>query len=103
MVDRAQAPVHDLARVLDRAARYVGESLVAQADAEHRHVGATERVQGDTDVARVLRPAGPGEITTLSAPRAASSSHGSSSLRTTTGSLSLTSPRRWKRLNVYES
>ena len=57
MVDRAQAAVHDLLGVLDRAAGYVGESLMAQTDAEHRHVGAAERVQGDSDVARVLRPA----------------------------------------------
>ncbi|MBA3262658.1 MAG: hypothetical protein H0T69_09370 [Thermoleophilaceae bacterium] len=52
--------MHDLARVLDRTARHVGKSLVAQADAEHRHLGAMERIQGDTDVASVLRPAGTG-------------------------------------------
>ena len=60
VLDRAEAPVHHLGRVDHRAARNVSESLVAQADAEHRHFGATERIQGDTDVASVLRSAGTG-------------------------------------------
>ena len=54
VVDRAQAPVHDLGRVLDRAAADVGERLVAEADAEHRQLGALQRVERDADVARVL-------------------------------------------------
>ena len=40
VVDGAEAPVHDLGGVLDGTARNVRESLVAQADAEHRHLGA---------------------------------------------------------------
>ena len=43
---------------------------------------------------------GPGEITTFSGASRTSSSHVSSSLRTTIGSSPLTSPSRWKRLNV---
>ena len=82
----------------------VGERLVAEADAEHRHLGALEHVERDADVARVLRAArGPGEITMLSTASAATSSHDSSSLRTTIGSSPLTSPSRWKRLKVNES
>jgi hypothetical protein len=46
---------------------------------------------------------GPGEITMLSTGSAASSSQVSSSLRATIGSRPLTSPSRWKRLNVNES
>ena len=40
VVDRTQASVHDLASVLDRAARHVSERLVAEADAEDRYLGA---------------------------------------------------------------
>ena len=54
VIDRAQAPVHDLGRVLDRAAGDVGERLVAEADAEHRQLGALQHVERDADVARVL-------------------------------------------------
>ena len=58
VVDRAQPAVHHLRRVLDRPARDVGERLVAEAHAEHRDVGALERVQRDADVALVLGPPG---------------------------------------------
>src|SRR5215216_32444 len=54
MVDRAQPAVHHLGRVVDRAAGDVGERLVAEADTEHRHLGALEHVQRDADVALAL-------------------------------------------------
>jgi hypothetical protein len=100
VLDRAEAAVHDLAGVLDRAAGDVRERLVAQADAQHRHLAVAQRVEGHADVTRVLGPSRPGEMTMFSTSRAASRSHGSSSLRTTTGASPLTSPSRWKRLKV---
>ena len=60
VVDLAEPPVHDLGRVVDRAAGRVGERLVAEADAEHRHLGAPEHVERDADVALVLRAPGAG-------------------------------------------
>ena len=60
VVDLAEPPVHDLRRVVDRAAGRVGERLVAEADAEHRHLGALEHLEGDADVALVLRAPGAG-------------------------------------------
>ena len=54
MVDRAQPAVHHLGRMVDRAAGQVGERLVAEADAEHRHLGALQHVQRDADVTPVL-------------------------------------------------
>jgi hypothetical protein len=86
--------------VLDRAAEGVRDLLVAEADAEDRHVGLPQHLERDPGVARVLGAARPREITMLSGARPTSSSHGSSSLRTTIGSSPLTSPRRWKRLKV---
>ena len=56
----AQAAVHDLAGVLDRAARGVRERLVAEAHAEHRHLGAAQDLERDAGVARMLRASGPG-------------------------------------------
>ena len=103
VVDRAQAPVHDLGRVLDRAARDVGERLVAEADAEHRQPARAARRARRRRRARARGGRGPGEMTMLSTASAASSSHDSSSLRTTIGSSPLTSPSRWKRLKVNES
>jgi hypothetical protein len=46
--------------VVDRAAGDVGERLVAEADAEHRHLGALQRVERDADVALAVRAAGAG-------------------------------------------
>ena len=60
VVDRAQAPVHDLRGMVDRAAGDVGERLMAEADAEHRDLRALEHLQRDADVALVLRTPGAG-------------------------------------------
>jgi hypothetical protein len=60
VADRAEAPVHDLGRVLDRAAGGVRELLVAEADTEHRHLGPPQHLERDAGVARVLGPSGPG-------------------------------------------
>ena len=54
VVDRAQPAMHDLGRMVDGAAGDLGERLMAEADAEHRHLGALERLQRDADVALVL-------------------------------------------------
>ena len=60
VVDAAEAPVHDLGRVLDRAAADVREVLVPEADAEHRHLGAAQDLERDAGVPRMLGPSGPG-------------------------------------------
>jgi hypothetical protein len=52
--DRAQAAVHHLGRVLDRAAGHVSERLMAEADTQHGHAGPAQRVERHADVARVL-------------------------------------------------
>ena len=51
VMDLAEAPVHDRGRVADDTAGDVGECLMAEADPEHRHIGALKRVQRDADVA----------------------------------------------------
>jgi hypothetical protein len=94
VADRAEAPVHDLGRVLDRAAYGVRELLVAEAHTEDRHVGAPQHLERHPGVARCSGRPGAGEITTLSNSSPPSSSHNSSSLRMTTGSSSLISPSR---------
>src|SRR5215218_2189485 len=58
VMDLAETPVHDPGRMADDAAGDVGERLMAEADAEHRQLGALEHVQRDPDVALVLRAAG---------------------------------------------
>jgi hypothetical protein len=60
VANRAEAPVHDLARVLDRTARGVRKLLVAEADAEHRHFGTPQHLERDAGVTRTLGPSGPG-------------------------------------------
>ncbi len=60
VVDRAQPAVHHLRRMVDRAAGDVGERLVAEAHAEHRHLGALQHVERDADVAPALGAAGAG-------------------------------------------
>jgi hypothetical protein len=60
VLDLAQPAMHDLGRVVDRAAGHVGEGLVAEADAQDRHLGALQHLQGHADVAFVLRAAGAG-------------------------------------------
>jgi hypothetical protein len=60
VLDRAQAPVHRLARVLHPAARHERERLVAQAHAEYGDPRAPQRIERYADVARVLRAAGAG-------------------------------------------
>ena len=60
VMDLAETPVHDRGRVVDRAAGHVRERLVAEADAEDRHLGAPEHVERDPDVAPLLRAPGAG-------------------------------------------
>ena len=96
MIDQAAAPMHDLGRVLDRAAD-VGQRLVAEADAEHRQLGALQHVERDAEASRCSRQPGPRDV--VDRQRREEFVHDSSSLRTTT----VTSPRQVKRLNVNES
>jgi hypothetical protein len=56
--DRADAPVHDVRAGHDAGAREVGERLVAEADAEHRHRGLGQRVAAHAEVALALGPSG---------------------------------------------
>ena len=82
---------------------YVGEGLVPEADAEHRHLERAQHLERDAGVARMLGPSGPGrdhDVVRMQrrevVPRQLVVAHDDR--------LSpLTSPRRWKRLNVFES
>ncbi len=55
----AQAPVHRLRRVLDRAAEGVADALVPEAHAEQRDSALADRAGADAEVRRPVRPARP--------------------------------------------
>ena len=60
VVDGAHPAVHDLGRVHHLGAGDVADSLVAEADAEQRHLGVADGVGADAEVLRVVGPAGTG-------------------------------------------
>ena len=78
----ARLPVHELARLADLAAEGLDDRLVAEADAERRHAGASRRTISTVAPASPGRP-GPGEITRCDGASRSASSASSSSLRRT--------------------
>src|SRR4029077_18932793 len=60
VVDTAEPPVHRLRRAADLAVEQVAETLVAEADAEHRDLAVAEDVVADAEVVPALRAAGAG-------------------------------------------
>ncbi len=60
VVDGAHPAVHHLGRVHHRRAGAVADPLVAEADAQQRHLGLADRVGADAEVLGIVGPAGAG-------------------------------------------
>ncbi len=97
----ARLPVEQRTSLTHRAAEGLHDRLVAQTDAERRHLG-TERADELEREPGVLGPPGPGETTSRSGRSAAASSTVMASLRWTCTSAPRSS-KRWTRFHVNES
>ena len=91
----ADPAVHDLLGAHDAAAVDVRETLVAEADAEHRDLALGERCAADAEIALALGPARTGRDDDPVPRMRGQRIQSASSLRTTTGSSPTTLAMSW--------